>query len=296
MKHLLLLALLLASITAVPQINPEGTGAQVIGYWDNNEKQTYAFVHEKARVNQADTTVTETTTYKVDITILDSTATSYTVSWKYRDYIIKSGNAMSEKLTSLYDGLEIKFKTDEFGSFAELLNWEDIKKHNEAAFKMLEKDSSIAQNIIAVIKSTYSTREAIESHSIKDIIQFYGFHGTAFDVNETIEEEITEDNGFGNIPIKSNITVEIEDIDVENATYILRFWQSFSPESVNILLDSLFKELIGESTKGKIGDITIEDYSGVVMHDTGWPVEMYYERVVDIEGIQIVETRGITIE
>jgi|GEM_PF-5327359 len=55
------------------QINPADSTAQVVGYWDLNEKQSYIITEEKLKIQGTDTLSREYEKYAVDITIVDAT-------------------------------------------------------------------------------------------------------------------------------------------------------------------------------------------------------------------------------
>lgn len=300
MKYFPLLALLLVSLAAKSQINAEDNSVQVIGYWDKNEKHTYGFISEKASVKGNDTIITESISYKVDITVVDSTAKSYTLQWKYYDVAAKTENKVAEKLAKLNEGLVVKFTTDEYGAFNQLLNWEDIKKHNEKAVKLLEKESSatIRQTVVALIKDKYKSREAIERHTLKEILQFYTFNGIGLKKGEVIEEDITEENPITKSPMKSHMKVELYDVNVEDSDYILKFWQTFDKGAIAPLVTEMFRDLIGNDAKKItefVEDATLNDYYITQFHNTGWPISSYFERSIKIKTSQNLETREVEL-
>ncbi len=294
------MALLLGSLAAKSQINPENSSVQVIGYWDKNEKHTYDFLNEKSKVKGKDTIVTESISYKVDMVVLDSTATSYTVQWKYRDVKATTENKSAQKLALLNEGLVIKFKTDEFGAFSELLNWEDIKKHNEKAYQLLEKeaDATFRQAMIAVIRERYSTREAIEAHSLKEVAHFYTFHGLGLEKGEVIENDVDEENAITKTIMKTHIKIELFDVNVEDADYIIKFWQTYDRNAIMPVVTEMLGDITGKDTK-KLNDIinkaSLTDYQVSQIHDSGWPISSYFERLVNINDTQNLETRYVSL-
>lgn len=102
MNKLLLIGLtMLCSTTALGQINMADSTVQVIGYWDNKEKQTYSVTYDKYQLKAADTLSKEQINYEVEVTIIDSTAKSYTIEWFYKDFKINSDNQFTKKLASI---------------------------------------------------------------------------------------------------------------------------------------------------------------------------------------------------
>lgn len=294
MKKLFILALLTA-FAAQGQINDEGTGVQVIAYFDKGEKYTYDLTYDKARINGTDTTYTLRTSYKVDVTVLDSTANGYTMQWKYRDYKADKADELTQKLVTASEGLVVKFRTDELGVFQELLNWEDIRDYNRKAFDIAFK-STLGKELLEKIHKKFSTREAIEGLMIKDILLFHSLHGIAVDADEVIQEEIEEESTLGGKPIKSSILLELDEIDVENSDFVVRFYQSFHKDTINNLMTAVLEDFDGINFDGNMETTSMEDYVGAQIHETGWPINVYYQRVIDIKNRQGLEMRTITME
>lgn len=72
------------SIDIFGQINMQDSSVQVVGYWNKNETQSYTITDEKYKVQNGDTTAREFYKFDVDITIIDSTADSYTIEGSTR--------------------------------------------------------------------------------------------------------------------------------------------------------------------------------------------------------------------
>lgn len=79
MKIYLAVIVLLFSLTVKSQINPADSTVQVVAYWNKNETQTFELRHTKSKIKGNDTIITSNISYKADVTVLDSTATSYTI-------------------------------------------------------------------------------------------------------------------------------------------------------------------------------------------------------------------------
>lgn len=304
MKIYLAVIVLLFSLTVKSQINPADSTVQVVAYWNKNETQTFELRHTKSKIKGNDTLITSNISYKADVTVLDSTATSYTIQWKYRDYIVENmeNNVTMAAFIKIYNGLTVEYKTDELGSFTELLNWEEIKKHNDEAFELLKKElnPTLSQTILTTLMEKFSTKEAVNAYSLKDIQLFHGFFGLAVKQGEMIEQKVQQEQPFNNKPVNTLITLSLEEIDFEEGTYIIKYWEDFESEGVKVLLKDLFTEILGDQ-KDKYKDDTIKsialtDYCGVNMHESGWPIQIHYERLVSIENTEALETRSITIQ
>jgi hypothetical protein len=297
-KLFTILAVISFAVPALSQINAEDSSVQIIGYWDNKEKHTYTVQYYKMSVQGNDTIVTDDISYKADILVTDSTATSYTVQWKFYNIVANCKNEMANKLAKLNEGLVINIVTDEMGSFQELMNWEEIKKHNEKAARLLVFDSgnNIEEKTRVYLKGKYSSKEAIERHSLNDIQQFYDFHGIQLKIGEPLDEQVSEEVPITKEPVKSRIQCELTEIDAENGSYIVKMNQSFDGAGVKVMLKDLMVELLDEEAGEFIKDVSIQDYRAAEMHESGWPLELYFERVMHVNDTENIETRSIVFE
>lgn len=298
MKITLTLLALILLTPVFAQINTEDSSVQIVGYWDNKEKHTYSIQYLKMSVTGKDTVISEDIRYKTDIVVTDSTATSYTLQWKYYGVEAYCKKEISNKLAKLNEGLVVNISTDELGAFNELLNWEDIKKHNEKGVKLLLGDSgkNIQENLTAYIKQKYSSKDAIEKHSVRDIQQFYDFHGIKLKMGEPLNEEVSETSAMGKDPVKSRIQCELVAIDAENATYVVKLNQTFDGAGVKGLLQEVMAEMGRESASSLFDNVVMEDYRAAEIHESGWPLELYYERTMKLNDMDVIEIRSIMFE
>jgi hypothetical protein len=288
-----LLALLFVAANAFSQINPADSTVQVVGYWDKNETYTYGVTHKKLNVKGVDTTTTYKVEYKVDITVKDSTATSYTVEWKYRDYKAEQEN-IDAKIEGILNGMTVVFKTNELGEYQELLNLNEIKKHQDNAIKALEKELKLPEYFTTLLKSR-STAQNVESTLLKDIMQFYAFYGHAMGLGEEISDTVEEENSYGMV-IKSDVYLVLEEIDMEDEAYLLKFFQTYDDASVGQAMGDIIKEFVGPEMKENITASGMEDYYGTYFHNSGWPFSSYFQRDMIINGETAIESRSIDLE
>lgn len=279
MKKVLLGLILLTPFFSFCQINVADSTVQVITYWDKHEKMTYDIATSKATVKGNDTTYTQKVKFKVDIEVLDSTATSYTIQWKFKDYASLLPDESAEIQANLYNGLTIEFTTDELGTFDKLLNWKEIKEHNERVFSELKGKTNSQEVLVKMLRQKFSSQQAIEEHSIKEVQYFHSFHGVGMKEGEVVEENVSRDTFIGK-SVQSDITLELTEIDYENSTYIIKYWEDFEGEGVVNLIGSMFPNY-KEKIENSIGDdMSLNDFMGANMHESGWPLYLVYERTL----------------
>lgn len=230
MNKLILIGLtLLFSTKVFGQINLADSTVQVIGYWDNKEKQTYLVTTEKYKIKNSDTTSTERMTYEVDITIKDSTAKSYTIEWSYKNFNINTDNKFTKKLASISQNMNVIIKTDEMGAFTEVVNWKEVRDYIKTTTDILKKEFKDIPKIDEIVNQViglFSTKEAIESAAIKDIQQFYTYHGGKYKLGEEITAQMKFSNLYGGQPFDAEVAIQLDEINSQDGNSIIRMWQT----------------------------------------------------------------------
>lgn len=296
--------LLLWIFNASGQINMNDSTVQVIGYWDKNEKQTFNVSHEKYKVKDADTTSREFYKYVVDIKIADSTATSYTVDWSYRDYDIQTNNELVKKLTSVIDDMTVTIKTDELGVFKEVVNWKEVREFILKATKALKEETKNIPNmdkVISQMEGMYSTKESIEAAAINEIRQFYTFHGGKYKLGEENTADLQLANLMGGKPFDAKVTSWLDEINADDNNSILRTIQVVDSEQLTrTTFDYLSK--LAEQTKSvlpkweEFPPLKNEIRTASRVHGSGWIIYSIQTKEVSAEGNTNVEETIIEIQ
>ncbi|WP_029901803.1 hypothetical protein [Prevotella sp. 10(H)] len=202
MKKILTLSFLFSfCISLSAQINLNDSTVQTVAYWDKGDVYEYQIINKRTQYKNAQLISCDSLIYNVDITVLDSTANSYTIEWLYKDNINK--------------GLKIVYKTNEMGEFDEVMNWDEIRKFLEKAA------DTMTQN-----KDT-----DIETVGVKEIIQYHMFYGMKYKVDELIETETAIPNVFGAEPFTAETTYLLEEI-YSDETYLVTAVQTISKEEL----------------------------------------------------------------
>lgn len=291
------------------QINTEDSTIQVIGYWDLKEKQAYAVKYEKYKVKDSkDTTDREKITYDVDITILDSTAKSYTIEWYYKNYQMNSNNSeLLKKLMSIAEDIKVIIKTDEYGSFLEVVNYKEVQDYIKKAVSKLKKEFKETPNIDAILKNiekTFISKDAIQSLAIKDVHQFYTFHGAKYKFGEELNASMKQANLLGGEPFDVDVTVQMDEmnVDEDNDNVVIRMWQTINSDQ---LTEATFKYLEKMATdmgtpapkREDIKPLQNETRTASRIHGpSGWIIFSVETKEVWTDGIVNVEERTIEIK
>lgn len=305
MNRLLVIGIVfLLSVNMYGQINEKDSTVQVVAYWSKLDQQSYNVSYEKVKIKSSDTISKELMKYEVDVKVIDATENSYTTEWFYKNFTIDTDNELVKKLTSLSDDMSVIIKTDELGSFVEIVNWKDVKEYLTKVTKELEKELKDIPNykkIIEKVMNVYATKESIEANAIKDAIQFYSFHGVKYKLNEEINIKLEVANNFGGKPFETDVTYSLDEINSEAGNSIIRMKQVVNSEQ---LTDATYNYLKKTGTFGtNIPDrkdfpfLTNETFTASRIHgETGWIIYSIETKKIRAEETTNIEERIITIK
>lgn len=308
MKKTLFLGLaILLSVNAFGQINMIDSTAQVIGYWDINEKQTYIITQENLKISDSDTLSRDFYRYMVDVTIVDSTADSYVIDWSYRDYEMESDNELMKILLAITNEITVRIRTDGLGVFQEVINWEELRDYILKATKMLYDETNDIPNwdkMVKQIEDMFSTKESIELAAVKEMRQFYSFHGAMYEYNQEYSVDMETPNLYGGEPFDTKVTVWLDELNPDENNFIIRMYQSVdSKQLTDATYDFLRKmaEIIdvpgtNAMNREDIPPLTTDIYTASRIHSSGWVIYSIETKEVSVEGITNIEERIIEIE
>jgi len=294
----------LVFIKTYGQINMSDSTVQVIGYWNKHDKQTYIVTNENYKVQDSDTISRESYKYVVDITIVDSTADSYTIDWFYHDYDIQAENELIKKLSSIAEDMTVTIITDDLGAFIEVVNWKDIRDYIFKATKLLkkeEKDIPGVEKLIEQMEQMYNSKEAIEASAIKEIQQFYTYHGAKYKLGEEITASMEVSHLYGSEPFDTEVILWLDEINTEDNNSIIRMQQIVNSEQLTkTTFDYLTK--MSESMKvpgpkwEEIPPLKNETWTSSRIHNTGWVIYSIETQEVSAEDVINVKENIIELQ
>ena len=281
MKKYLVSVLLLHGLTNIfGQIDIATSSAEISGFWNKGDSRVYTISEEKYNATDGDTTSYEFVNYKVDIRIVDSSPNSYTIEWSYRDYVIITDNPLHKKMTYLLEGKKVIIKTDKKGSFIEVVNWKDFKELISKTSSMLKTDFpnlKEKKGVVKLVKEAYSSKEVIEKAAIKEIKQFYIFHGGKYKLDEQLVGKTTVPNYSGKKPFDAKYSLSLDEIDLLGFNSVIRLKQEVDSKQVT---DALYARLSNVYDKSEATMPSREDFPPVTstiryasrIHNEGWVV------------------------
>ena len=305
MKKLLVFGIIfLISSNLFSQISIKDSTVQVIGYWSKYDKQSYDVTYEKYKVKNKDTISRELMKYEVDVKIIDSTENSYTIEWFYKNYSIDTENELVRKLTSIANDISVKIKTDEYGAFVEVIDWEEVRDYLEKVTEKLKvelKDVPNYKEIIANVMSIYSTKESVEANAIKDALQFYKFHGVKYKLGEELTGKLETSNNFGGKPFETDVQYSLDEINETDGNSILRSNEIINSEELTNATYNYLKKLgtFGDKfpPRNKFPSLTNETNTASRIHgETGWIIYSIETKTVTAEETTNIEERIMEIK
>ena len=305
MKKLLVFGIIiLISSNLFSQISIKDSTVQVIGYWSKYDKQSYDVTYEKYKLKNKDTISRELMKYEVDVKIIDSTANSYSIEWFYKNYSIDTENELVRKLTSIADDISVKIKTDEYGAFLEVINWEEVRDYLEKVTEKLKvelKDVPNYKEIIANVMSIYSTKESVEANAIKDALQFYKFHGVKYKLGEELTGILETSNNYGEKPFETNVQYSLDEINETDGNSILRSTEIINSEELTNATYNYLKKsgTFGDKfpARDKFPSLTNETNTASRIHgETGLIIYSIETKTITAEETTNIEERIMIIK
>lgn len=309
---LILLLIIITSIGAKAQINRADSTVQAITYWGLNESYAYEFIQGKDKSEDGEEAKGNSVRSILQVTVIDSTETSYTIEWRFLKHDIP-GIDQTAELRDLLNNKKYVYRISEMGEFEELLNWEEVRENTLATTKAslsLAFQGRNGNETDSLINTTYTmmeslmTKEYVEQKVIEPVNIFHTFFGGAYGLDEVIEADLE-------IPIPAfnlgNTTAQVEiwldEIDFENDIYTLCYEQKIAQEEIKKLMGQFFKELSKNSNienKNKEGldevlsaewDYSVAIY--VVFDNSGWPLDIVSKNNINIGSAQQNKTLRI---
>lgn len=280
------------------QINYEESTFQAITFWDLKEKQNYDITISQYRIVKNDSILKNKIKYQVEIIVIDSTAKNYEIEWHFKNFVTTSNSKIKQEIDKIYEGIKIKYKTDELGVFEKITNLESVRKQIQKKLDNIKKENKSLSDLgsdFTKLEFFLKNKNSLENLFAKDINQFHYFHGVAFELNESQSAKMEVPNLLGGKPFDADITFEMTDINSEYEFAVLRMEQVVNSVELKKSVIEFLKK-----TRGYKGDYILEELKNEIrmvtsMHNTGWPI--YSSHIVDINlgDEQTVEIREIEL-
>jgi hypothetical protein len=276
-KSLLTLFYLTLKIFCFGQINPSDSTVTVKAFWKKGDTMIYSVTKTGTRIKEIDTIISQSK-YKIELVILNSNTKGFKIQCRYHDIETSSVDTISELLANLSNYSKVIYTTDQNGSFIGVENWKELQQQMHEATTIIKKQSKLPESfnsILREVEKKYSSKEAIESSAIKDILQlhyFYGYHGKIGDVGSFV---ISEPSIFGNILIDYENTISLDDIDFNNEDYLISTTSIANKDQLSKSIFNYITDLAKKTNsplpeKELFEDVNKSTESASLIHGSGW--------------------------
>lgn len=291
-KLILLLFSLLTPFMIKSQINYADSTVQAITYWVLNENYTYEIIEGKTKSKAGELDTEGSLRSVVQITVIDSTETTYTIEWRFLEHSIPNFNITSE-INTLLNKKKYIYKTNMLGEFEELVNWEEVRDNTLATTRALLDETMRQKNdvrndslidLVNTFMETMMSKEYIEQKVIEPVNIFHTFFGSGYQLGEILESDMDISIPIFNLQsLKAHGVVWLESLDEEYSTYTLCYEQKIDREEVRKMLSQAFEELSGKFNIDKKTDSIDKILEGELDYlitvysefdNTGWPLNI----------------------
>lgn len=285
MKRILpLLSLLFFTSILCAQIDT--TKIAFVAYWSVGDSYDFKVSKSKQQWEEGELTEDREQSYIANFTVIDSTDTSYTVSWSYENDLGSTYEIPEELIEkfSKYEITEIRYKTSELGEFLEILNWEEVGETMNNMFEDIVEvlggsDENKKKELMAAFrpfKQIYSSKQGIEELVIKELRYFHFPMGLEYDITQPILYEDEISNMFGGKPIKADAKIYFENVDFEESFCVVRQEMSLNKDDTRAMLSQAFSKMNLDDKEMeeafKTADIQINDNNSYeYYYDPGIP-------------------------
>ena len=329
MKKTLLLSFLCLSCVAMTawsqnlnQAEPENV-IDVVGYFYKNDTLTYELTHNKYKIQENDTTVSDSYVEEFMIVVTDSTSNGYKMKFIPLSFTILDADTgtslMKNAMRQMMQSVVCEFTTDEYGSIKSITNWREIRDQLKKGVKVTcdtlystipGLDSIMPRKSLEnFLKLGFSDEEDIRD-SYEELETLFGLHGSSFEICD--DEEDTEEQGYpqhstlhiGYTPIEdedydhngdydilkqSTMTIPVEDIMKLGYGVLSMIMGNMDNDSLDVDLDQIVDSVKTEKPNG--ADFIVKEFYRFFLN--GWLKEYYYEEAADIGFYQSIETHYI---
>lgn len=299
MKKLLsFIVLLIITTNTFSQI--DSTKIAFVSYWNLGESYNFKVSKLQQQWKEGKFIKDQKHEYIANFKVIDSTETSYTINWSFKNDLGSTYNIPNElqEKFSKYELTEIKYKTSATGEFQEIINWKEVGDLMNNLFDDIvnilgaedkEKKEAL-KTAMQPFKQIYSSKNGIEQLVLKEIHYFHFPMGIEFDITKPLYYDEELPNMFGGNPIKAKAKLYFDDVDFEDSFCIIKQEMQLDPEDTKGIIKQLFKQMklkdsgmddALESAIFKIEDKNIFEY----YYNPGVPhrIETTRETIIDID-------------
>jgi hypothetical protein len=303
-KFLSLLLLICSYFISAAQNRTTDTSATCIAFWKNKVSKIYEITHSKEKSNSSIGNTTAEANYEAHIKVIDSTGEGFTIEWVYKNFkpVGATDNTINS-LNSIMEGLKILYKTDDVGTFTELINWKEVRdfalSNYEKVFAKATQNSEFAAALNQV-KAIFQSKENIEALLIREVQLFHSPYGVEYSIAGIVTE--TElPNVTGGAPFPASVTIKLDELNKKMDYCKVSLNQIVDKGKSGPIMATMLKKLAGDKKvdeaeiKNQIKDLEISDLNSFTYSiSSGWINKVVYKRIANVGVTKQIETYVIT--
>ena len=235
MKGSFLLVALFTSISGFSQVLTDTT-LGVSAFWQVGDTMTYQFT-ERVEALDKGLTSEEVSSWAVEIVVIDSTDSAYTLQWRCSNFMLSEQIDPAEKLIStFFERLPVIYRTNELGQFLEIVNWEIWRDSTNAFYQTYMSQfsgvpDSLQQNMAGFMGSLFETQDQVE-YWMKEIRLWHQFFGKLYPLGQVLEGSRYYTNPYLSRPMEGYALTQVKAINDTLATSTVEMLSGIEGERV----------------------------------------------------------------
>lgn len=224
MRKIAFCFLMLISVSGSAQIINDSI-VSFIAQWKAGEITRYTIAHTKYEVDKGDTIIVDDYTFDVKFEILEKNENNYKIRWTNSNFQKENDYGVLSKMDEIESTLSFEYETSELGAFKQILNFDEVKQSIDNALLVASleykdsRDPKVKQ-ALAQLRSKYSSKEAMLSYAIDDILHYHWAYGAMLQTDTIYETSVKIPNIYGGEPFNAVSNVNVINKDVITQTVI----------------------------------------------------------------------------
>ncbi|GJM23229.1 MAG: hypothetical protein DHS20C15_31440 [Planctomycetota bacterium] len=280
--------------------------------WYVGDRYQLEFVFSRERVENGAVTLSKEKRSLIDVEVVDEDDTSFTIVWTFPapvlpDELPREVAEQLDRFPELGVGLQLRVRTDEYGSFASIENAAELGALTSSLTEMMlekaaeeERDMSPEKraNLRALMESVLNSGVLLQSMA-SNLAPYYMASGLALEVAKPLAYDEVLPNLFGgpDFPAKAAWLVESHDAELQQA--VVRYTQAIDPEHGSAAILETMRMLGSQAgaaalpSENDISSFEIND-EAVFLYDIayGLPIKAEVSRHIAVGETTQVDTRS----
>ena len=224
-----------------------------VAYWSIGDSYDFKITKIKKQWKDSQLSTHDSTQYISNFLVIDSTGSTYTIKWTFKQNIIDTYEIPEEIIQRLPNNgpTEVVYKTTELGQFLGIENWESLGNMmnnllNEVIQIIANETNNKSQELLENMKSLISilgTKEGLEKLIFKELRLIHFPFGTVMYPNKPLKYKDSFPNMLGGKPMKANAKISVESVDYDSSECVLQQEENLDPRDTKKYLKNVIESL-----------------------------------------------------